>query len=197
VIPPAGSSSAVAVRSAYPGPCVQPEGGPDLARLTRLPVDAFERGRGPEICFLSGEHTADRINVRAENPDTFVWLILFGIVPYVVVRALTRRSAKGSLALSEAVYREVKARRVSWVVPAAPLVGGVVIGTLLASRVPAVGWTLIILGLVAAAVLSVVRWRRNPLSGIELDAAGRWVIIPNAADAYADAIELDLRAGRL
>jgi len=160
-------------------------------------VDAFERGRGPEICFLSGERTADRIKVTAENRDAYVWLLFFGIVPYVVVRLLTRRTSRGSIGLSEDVYGQIKERRMNTATPYLAAAAGIVPGFLLQRAAPLPGLAAIAVGVIAGCALAIVARRRDPIRGIHLDDAGRWVIVPNAADAYADAVDADLRSGGL
>lgn len=118
-----------------------------VPRATRFPVDAFERDRLPQICLLSGEPTGDRLRSKVSSRPDVLWLLLFGIVPYVIARAILTKTVSGTLPVSEDVYVVMKARRRSahpfYVVGLAVLV----LGVLVLAASPQVGVALAFLGL--------------------------------------------------
>jgi len=134
-----------------------------MARSTRLPVEIFERGQGPE------------------SSHNYLWLIFFGIVPYLVV------------------YSQIKAKRMPAAAPFLIAAAGVLPGLVLLGWAPPVGLAMVVIGVGVGAgvVATIVANRRDPLRGFSLEDNGRWIVIPNASDAYANAVAGDLKAGRL
>lgn len=166
-----------------------------MARATRFPVDAFERDRLPEICILSGEPTGDRLRSKVSSRPDVLWLLLFGIVPYVIARAILTKTVSGTLPVSEDVYVVIKARRrlahPFYVVGLAVLV----LGVLVLAASPRVGVALAFLGLGVIVIGGVYAEIRDPLRRLELDASGRWIELPNAADQFAETVAARLKAG--
>lgn len=165
-----------------------------MARATRFPVEAFERDRLPEVCILSGEPTGDRLKAKASSRPAVGWLLLVGIVPYVIAQALLTKTASGTLPLSEDVYLILKARRRD----RRPFhIAGV---TLLVAVLAASPLAAVALGLLAVVVMvigEVYATMRDPLTGLRLDSSGRWIELPNAADQFADTVSALVKTGAL
>lgn len=166
-----------------------------MARATRFPVDAFERDRLPEICILSGEPTGDRLKSKVSSRPDVLWLLLFGIVPYVIARAILTKTVSGTLPVSEDVYIVIKARRRKaypfYFVGLAMLALGILV--LAASAQAAVA--LAFLGVAVIVIGEVYVTMKDPLRRLRLDSSGRWIELPNAADRFAETVAARLRAG--
>lgn len=167
-----------------------------MARATRFPVEAFERGRLPDFCVLSGEPTADRMRVTVSNRPAVGLLLLVGIIPYVIVKAIMIKTVVGTLPMTEEVYLAVKARQRSGI----PFyVSGLVIGILglVVSFVSRPGIVLIVVGILVVVSGRIWAAMKDPLQGLRLDSSGRWVELANASDAFSTAVSALLQAGAL
>ncbi|MEO5680735.1 MAG: hypothetical protein ABIS47_13825 [Acidimicrobiales bacterium] len=161
-------------------------------------MDAFERGRLPGVCILSGEPTDDKMNVTVSNRPAVGWLLLFGVIPYVIVKAMMTTSVSGSLPMTEEVYRGVKeAQRKGIPLYLGGFTAGVAGALLLLLSVPGPGAILFGVGVAIVLAGAVITARSNPLRGLQLDRTGRWVELSNAADHFADTIAALLIAGDL
>ncbi|MEO5678593.1 MAG: hypothetical protein ABIS47_02890 [Acidimicrobiales bacterium] len=159
-----------------------------MARGARLPVEVFEQGGGPAICVLSGQPTEHRIDLTATARATPTWLLFVGIAPYVVARLCAKRS-RGTLPLTEEVEqllasRTIKIRRIA--IPCAVVV---LVGVMTLFSLPGVGIILLIAPFSFMATIVLLNRMRSPLSPVHLDPAGRWVVIPHAAEEYASALD--------
>jgi hypothetical protein len=166
-----------------------------MAKTARFPIDAFERGRLPRICALSGEPTTDHMNVTVETTSGLPWLIL-GAVPFLLAAHLGRKVAVGQLPMTEEVYRVVKRKRK--VVPGIALTGVALIAVGLALIVRFNGRIGLLAALAGVVVLLVGRIHanaRNPLGAMRIDKTGRWIELPRAADRFADAVSGAVKAG--
>ncbi|HXJ62269.1 MAG TPA: hypothetical protein VNN79_00810 [Actinomycetota bacterium] len=86
----------------------------------------FVAGNLPAICVKSGVETQRFTSVRITSAPGWTWiLILFGILPFLIVRYLVAKSAAGRVPVTEAVGRRV--RTIEWALIAAVLVGIVLI----------------------------------------------------------------------
>ena len=166
-----------------------------MARAARIPVEVFEEGRAPALCWLSGQPTEDRVHVTASTPERFGWLIVLGVVPWLLLRSATRRSVRGTLPLTEDVHRRIVAGRRATRPLAAVAVGLVVLGVVAIWWQPLLGLALVVLGGLVALGADLARQRRDPLASVRLDPDGRWVELPQAADAFADAVAAAARTG--
>lgn len=168
-------------------------------RSARCPVDTFERGRLPAVCALSGQPSD---GVYAETLRSPVggqyWLLLLGLVPFLIVRYATRKEARGKVPVSRAAFAslERQARERRW--RAFGLVGGGLVaffaGAVVAASVAALGSAVMALGVVAI-VAGMVYDARTPLLRGHVEPSGRWVVFENAHPAFAAAVDQQTRFG--
>jgi hypothetical protein len=168
-------------------------------RAARIPVDDFERGRLPAVCALSGQPADGSYTETLRSPvGNQAWLILVGLVPFLVVRYLTRKEAKGSVPVTRAAFAslEAQARERRWRAGLLVL-GGIILGPVgaaLAANVSVtLGWVVILLG-VGAFVGGMAYDARTPLLRGHVEPSGRWVVFENAHPAFAAAVAEQVRA---
>ncbi len=143
---------------------------------------------------LSGKPTDHRITLTATARNTPSWLLFLGLVPYLVAR-LTSRKAHGSLPLTVEVEELLASRRIRLRIIVVPCAVVALAGLLLLLFVlPGPGIILLIAPFSFLATISVLNRLRSPLSPVHLDAEGRYVLIPNAAEEYANALDGPLEA---
>ena len=164
-----------------------------MARGARLPVETFEEGGGPALCVLSGKPTDHRITLTATARNTPSWLLFLGLVPYLVAR-LTTKKAHGSLPLTVEVEELLASRRIRLRIIVVPCAVAVLAGMLTLFALPGLGIILLVAPFSFLATISVLNRLRSPLSPVHLDADGRYVLIPNAAEEYANALDGPLEA---
>jgi hypothetical protein len=172
-----------------------------MARPVRFPVDAFERGRLPHVCALSGVATDHRVQLTVTSGDPSGWL-LFGVVPYLLARRTTR-SATGVLPLAAEVSAAVIARQRQTRTVALATFGVAMVGLVmllagsLGLNLFVLGFALLFAGALAFGVARVAGGIRNPLRHLTIEGDGRWIRLGNAADSFADAVTEDLAADRI
>ena len=159
-----------------------------MTRGAQLPVEAFEQGGGPAVCVLSGKPTEHRIGLTARSRATPSWLLFVGLLPYVVARLCSRR-ARGTLPLTEEVEQLLATRRIRLRIIVVPVAVVVLLGALALFRFPAAGIILLVAPWSFVVTIALLNRLRSPLSPVHLDATGRWVVIPHAAEEYAAALE--------
>jgi hypothetical protein len=159
-----------------------------MARGARLAVEAFEQGRGPSVCVLSGKPTQHRVKLTATARATPTWLLFVGVLPYVVARLCSRRS-RGSLPLTPEVEQLLNSRKIRLRVIVVPGVVILLLGVLALFRFPAVAIILLIAPWSFLVTITVLNRLRSPLSPVHLDPGGSWVVIPHAAEEYAAALD--------
>ena len=137
---------------------------------------------------LSGKPTEHRITLTATARNTPSWLLFLGLVPYLVARLTTKR-AHGSLPLTEEVEELLATRRIRLRIIVVPCTVVALLGLLLLFVLPGVGIILLIAPFSFVSTISVLNRLRSPLSPVHLDAEGRYVLIPNAAEEYANALD--------
>ena len=153
-----------------------------------MPVETFEQGGGPAVCVLSGKPTEHRVGLTARKRDTPSWLLFVGVLPYVVVRLAGKR-ARGTLPLTEDVEQLLDARRVRLRVIVVPVAVILLLGVLALFRFRALAIILLVAPWSFVVTISLLNRLRSPLSPVHLDATGRWVVIPHAAEEYAAALD--------
>jgi len=85
-------------------------------------LEDFAAGDLPRICVKSGVETRSFTNIRITSAPGWTWiLILFGILPFIIVRYFFAKSAAGRVPVSEEVGRRV--RNTQWILLAAFLAG--------------------------------------------------------------------------
>jgi len=168
-------------------------------RAVRCPVDDFERGRLPAVCALSGQPSDGAYTETLRSPVGGQYLLLlFGVVPFLIVRYVTRKEAKGKIPVTRAAFAslEAQAKERRW--RAFLLVGGGIaawfLGAIVVADIPALGWVVIAVGTVAF-LAGIVYDARTPLLRGHVEASGRWVVIENAHPAFAAAVADQVRTG--
>jgi hypothetical protein len=170
--------------------------------VARIHVDDLAVGAGPGVCAVTGEPTANRVQVSSAAGGFQGWwlfLVLFGPVGWialVVLTAVARRPGRVSGILpmtAEAVQRYDAVVRVSQRAM-------IVAGAALAAWIGLLVWSgdgfgnpviialsgLVVVGAivaVGAAIAAPFRW-----IDLELDGSGRWVTITRAHPDYAGAL---------
>ena len=125
--------------------------------------------------------------MRYVNPaGALVLLLLFGVLPYVVARFLTRHEVVGQLPISDegmALVREFRRKRLLGLLAALVVgVGGIVLG-MLGSWQVGLG---AVIGAFLVWLVPAVVWI-GPVTG-EVEQNGRWVELTGVAPAFASAI---------
>ena len=162
-----------------------------MARGARLPVEVFEQGGGPAVCVLSGKPTEKRVELTARNRGTPSWLLFLGVLPYVVAKLCSKR-AHGSLPLTGEVQQLLSSRRIRLRVIVVPCAVILLLGVLALFRLPGLAIILLVAPWSFIATIAILNRLRSPLSPVHLDATGRWVVIPHAAEEYAAALAGDV-----
>ena len=165
----------------------------------RIPIDDFERGRLPQVCAVTGRPGADiRWNRSVENDaGNLRVLVIFGVVLYIIVRAVTRRTASGNLWLTDEgmdwVKREEKAlrKRRSGLAAAAVILFGV---SLPAGIVAGSGVVIGVVLLAAVALCVVLLFMPSQVMPAELEASGRWVVFGRIHSDAVRAYEAHVRS---
>jgi hypothetical protein len=109
----------------------------------------FGAGNLPAICVKSGVETRSFTRVRITSAPGWTWiLILFGILPFLIVRYLFTKSAAGRVPVSPETGRRV--RTIQWVLLAAVLAGIalIVVGLFGGTLVATAGFVLAVVALV-------------------------------------------------
>ncbi len=162
----------------------------------RIPVGDFERGGLPRVCAVTGRPDADIAWNRTATDDAGALriLLLFGIFPYLIARALTKRTVRGNLWLSEegmqwarARQRSFDVRRLSVFVAA---IASMVAALGLASTPSRAAFVLVLVALTAIAASAFLPVDVMPL---QLESSGRWV---RAAGVHRDAATAVETSGR-
>lgn len=153
-----------------------------------MPVEEFEHAGGPALCVLSGKPTEERVELTVRARETPTWLLFLGIAPYVMARLRTRRST-GSLPLTKEVQQLLATRAIKLRTIAVPCTVVMLLGLLALFRLPGLGIILLIAPCSFVVTVVLLNRLRSPLSPIHLDPAGRWVVIPHAAEEYAAALD--------
>jgi hypothetical protein len=152
-------------------------------RATDIEDDAL-----PRVCVVTGEQGDRHWRVRYDNPAGALWLLLlFGILPFVIARLVTRHQVEGRLPISDqgiAIVRAVRRRgRISALVALGCAVVGLGAGFALASGLIA------IVGVVVAVVIWVVTTFLyvDPVEG-SVEQSGRWVRLTGTHPAFDRAL---------
>ena len=151
-------------------------------------METFEQGGGPAVCVLSGKPTEHRVELTATKRETPSYLLFLGVLPYVVARLGSKR-ARGSLPLTEEVQQLLNSRRIRLRVIVVPCVVVLLLGLLTLSVLPGLAIILLVAPWSFVVTIAVLNRLRSPLSPVHLDATGRWVVIPHAAEEYGAALE--------
>lgn len=169
------------------------------AQESRCPVDTFERGALPSVCVLTGEPSDGVYRTRFTSRIGAWWfLLLLGVVPFVIVWAVTRKTAMGRLPVTERAFVSVEHQRrrrmaTSWSLYLGGLVvmiGGIVVsqtGRVVGAGLFAAGVIVVVAGFVVAA-------RTPTISGF-VEPSGRWVVLTNAHPSFAAAVDRQSRSG--
>lgn len=161
----------------------------------RIPVDAFERGAVPAICPITGDAADDSEAVSAVSPVGWKWLLLLvGVIPFVVVWAVTRRTAVGRLPISAAgraaraqqMLKRFKAIGVALTSVPVAFLGWYltdvdVLPSIFKSLYGPVAAILALGGLGAAGYFS-------PPTTVIVEPSGRWVKVQGASPVFAEAV---------
>jgi hypothetical protein len=156
---------------------------------TRVRATDIEDRSLPAVCVVTGGRADWNWNVRFVNPaGALVLLLLFGVLPYVVARFLTRHEVVGQLPISEegmALVREFRRKRLLALL-AALAVG--VCGLLLGGQVGSwqVGLGAVVVAFLVWLVPAVI-WI-GPVTG-DVEQNGRWVELTGVAPAFTAAVE--------
>ena len=142
----------------------------------------------PPVCVVTGGPAESNWNVRYVNPaGALVLLLLFGVLPYVVARFLTRHEVVGQLPISDegiALVREFRRKRLLGLLAALVVgVGGIVLAGQLGSWPVGLG---AVLGAFLLWLVPAVAWI-GPVTG-EVEQNGRWVELTGVAPAFAAAV---------
>lgn len=172
-----------------------------MSRTARCPIDAFERGALPAVCVTTGAPAEGWYTDRFESRVGAQWLLLLvGLLPFLVVRALTRKTAKGRVPVSREAFAAMTAagrRRTRWLVGLG--LGGVVaagsgLAVVAGDRAEGpVGPSLLVLGVVLLVAAGAVGARRTVPGHVE--ASGRWVVLEDVHPAFAAAVDQAVRTG--
>jgi hypothetical protein len=143
----------------------------------------------PRVCVVTGEDGHLHWRVRYVNPAGALWvLLLFGVVPFVLARFLTRKEVEGRLPISTRgidIIRSARRRRLIGVLTALALAAGGVVGgaALDAPLVVLVGPGLaLVIWVVTAFLFS------DPVGG-SVEQNGRWVWLTGTHPAFNRAVE--------
>jgi hypothetical protein len=155
-------------------------------RATDIEDDAL-----PRVCVVTGEDGDGHWRVRFDNPAGALWLLLlFGILPFVIARFLTRHVVEGRLPISNRGIALIRAARRRWrigvLIALGAALAGVAVGVALSA--PLVG----AIGVGAALVIWVVTSFRcaDPVVG-RVEQSGRWVCLTGTHPAFDHAVERD------
>jgi hypothetical protein len=142
----------------------------------------------PRVCVVTGEEGDGHWRVRYDNPAGALWLLLlFGVLPFVIARFLTRHVVEGRLPISKHGIAIIRAARRHWWTGMAIALGlataGAVVGVMARSLVTA------LVGLGAAAVVWFVTAYRyaDPVEG-SVEQSGRWVRLRGTHPAFDQAL---------
>lgn len=168
-------------------------------RAARCPVEDFERGRLPMVCAVTGRPAEGWYDETYESPTGLQYLLLlFGLVPFLIVRAVTRKTSKGRIPVTRATFTVLhdRARRRRRRTVTLLGVGGAaaLLGIALLWSAADAGRVLAPLGLVVMAVGVAIDMSPSFLSG-HVEPSGRWVVLENAHPAFAAAVEEQVRLG--
>jgi len=156
----------------------------------RVRAERIEDASLPPVCPVTGGAAPNWQRVRYVSPaGSLVFLLFFGVLPYVIARAITRREVSGRLPISDegiAIVKRLRRtrRRLGLGVLVAYL-------ALLAVIVEAPRiLTPFAVGMAAAAAVGLfsglVKFR-EPVVG-EVDGSGRWVELSGVSAAFARAV---------
>ena len=170
----------------------------------RLAIDAFEAGDLPEICVLSGRQatTTRMFTFHNRVEQATGWLILLGVFPFVLVRAITRKTTRGPLPISsEELEARLKASRGGAqgdlkIIAAGTGVGGLAGAVIDFGLISGDSGTGFLFGGLAAGALfglvaTVIRLPTRPQISVRgaVEPSGRWLSLegvhPDFVDAYA------------
>jgi hypothetical protein len=151
------------------------------------------------VCAVSGERADGTCTETFRSPvGGQYWLLLLGIVPFLVVRYVTRGEAKGKVPVARVAFAslERQARERRWRA-AGLILGGMVIGLasgpIGAGVSDALGWAIALVGL-GLFLAGVVYDSRTPLLRGHVEPSGRWVVFENAHPAFAAAVDAQVRS---
>jgi hypothetical protein len=142
----------------------------------------------PSVCVVTGGRAEWNWNVRFVNPaGALVLLLLFGVLPYLLARSLTRHEVAGQLPISAAgiaLVRERRRKRLYGLLAALVVsIGGIVLGGFIDS------WQVAVVGVVVGFLLWLVPatiWIA-PVTG-DVEQNGRWVQLTGVAPAFTAAV---------
>lgn len=142
----------------------------------------------PPVCVVTGGRADWNWNVRYVNPaGALVLLLLFGVLPYVVARFLTRHEVVGQLPISDegvALVRELRRKRLLGLLAALVVgVGGIVLAAQLGSWQVGLG---AVIGAFLLWLVPAVAWD-GPVTG-EVEPSGRWVRLSGEHPVFKAAI---------
>ncbi|MBV9953374.1 MAG: hypothetical protein JO291_15580 [Acidimicrobiia bacterium] len=142
----------------------------------------------PRICVVTGEECSGTWRVRYDNPPGALWLLLlFGIVPFVIARLVTRHVVEGLLPISSRGIAVVRTARRHWRIGSFTALGVAVASVVVAVelRSPIVA----AVGLGAAFVVWCVTQFRyvDPVRG-SVEQSGRWVRLTGTHPAFDRAV---------
>src|SRR3954447_23378148 len=142
----------------------------------------------PGVCVVTGEEGDGHWRGRYDNPAGALWLLLlFGVLPFVIARFLTRHVVEGLLPISTRGIAIVRAARRRWRIGALTALGCAVVGVVVgfearSGLVAGVG-----LGL-ALLILVVSSFRYADPVGGSVEQNGRWVRLTGTHPAFDEAV---------
>lgn len=162
-------------------------------------TDVFRAGRFPQVCVVTGQPATTQERREAKSPVGALWLLLlFGVLPFVVVRLLSVKRADGILpydragAESQESFKQAHKRQTIW--------GLALWGIALVVFLVAMSWYepdltyhlpmyTFASGSALAGLVVLVRASRSPIQRVRvsLSPAGEVVTISNAHDAFCQA----------
>lgn len=158
----------------------------------RIPTDEFERGIASNRCALSGEPANARMKAAYKSRIGAKWLLLLlGVLPFVVVWAITRRTARGDLPVSRVAFGEAKEQgrrrdKAGGRCLALAVLCALVVGlTALFLDAPAGLWAAGPITALGAVAYLWLNFTGHTLIPGYVEPSGRWVVLTDVADAFA------------
>ena len=143
----------------------------------------LESGRLPKLCAKTGAATETTAGVRLTSAPGWTWvLILFGIVPFVIVRWLATKSVRGRVPVSQPVPG--RARTTRWMLAGVLALGIALLFVALAGDSRPIMW----IGLVIVVVALVAMTGEQSSWWIDGQVKGDWVWLRGVHPTFARAL---------
>lgn len=176
---------------------------PSSPRSTRVAInaDSFASGFLPSICVVSGEPATEMVPKKVESPVGVAWLgLALGVIPFVIIRAITSREIHGGIPYNKAAARKepayVARRRAFLLSSFGALAGGVACAllaetTLVGTNSGGQAWLVFgAIFLLAVALFTLLFGLRQPLRwlGATYDEPRRIVTLRRTHPRFAEAV---------